>query len=133
MSFHHLQVWKNTIAFYMLIYYPENLLNILTNSSRLLENSLWFSCCFWIETKNIINLISVLVIWRCPCAGGRCLLWTVHSFGKTLLSFALFHFLLQVYAPTSNAEEAEVEQLFEDLQDLQELTPPKDVLFIIGD
>ena len=38
-----------------------------------------------------------------------------------------------VYAPTSNAEEAEVEQFYEDLQDLLELTPPKDVLFIIGD
>ena len=35
--------------------------------------------------------------------------------------------------PTSNAEEAEVEQFYEDLQDLLELTPPKDVLFIIGD
>ena len=40
---------------------------------------------------------------------------------------------LQVYAPTSNAEEAEVERFCEDLQDLLELTPPKDVLFIIGD
>ena len=40
---------------------------------------------------------------------------------------------IQVYAPTSNAEEAEVEQLYEDLQDLLELTPQKDVLFIIGD
>ena len=39
----------------------------------------------------------------------------------------------QVYAPTSNAEEAEVEWFFEDLQDLLELTPKKDVLFIIGD
>ena len=37
------------------------------------------------------------------------------------------------YAPTSNVEEAEVEQFFEDLQDLLELTPKKDVLFIIGD
>ena len=37
------------------------------------------------------------------------------------------------YAPISNAEEAEVEQFYEDLQDLLELTPPKDVLFIIGD
>ena len=36
------------------------------------------------------------------------------------------------YAPTSNAEEAEVEWFYEDLQDLLELTPPKDVLFIIG-
>ena len=41
--------------------------------------------------------------------------------------------IIQVYAPTSNAEEAEVEWLYEDLQDLLELTPKKDVLFIIGD
>ena len=41
--------------------------------------------------------------------------------------------VVQVYALTSNAEEAEVEQFYEDLQDLLELTPPKDVLFIIGD
>ena len=41
--------------------------------------------------------------------------------------------VIQVYAPTSNAEEAEVEWFYEDLQDLLELTPPKDDLFIIGD
>ena len=41
--------------------------------------------------------------------------------------------VIQVYAPTSNAEEAEVEQFSEDLKDLLELTPKKDVLFIIGD
>ena len=41
--------------------------------------------------------------------------------------------VIQVCAPTSNAEEAEVEWFYEDLQDLLELTPPKDVLFIIGD
>ena len=41
--------------------------------------------------------------------------------------------VIQVYAPTSNTEEAEVEWFYEDLQDLLELTPPKDVLFIIGD
>ena len=41
--------------------------------------------------------------------------------------------VIQVYAPTSNAEEAEVERLYEDLQDLLELTLKKDVLFIIGD
>ena len=41
--------------------------------------------------------------------------------------------VIQVYAPTSNAEEAEVEQFYEDLQDLLERTPKKDVLFIIGD
>ena len=41
--------------------------------------------------------------------------------------------VIQVYTPTSNAEEAEVVQFSEDLQDLLELTPQKDVLFIIGD
>ena len=41
--------------------------------------------------------------------------------------------VIQVYAPTSKAEEAKVEQFYEDLQDLLELTPKKDVLFIIGD
>ena len=41
--------------------------------------------------------------------------------------------IIQVYAPTSNTEEAEIEQFYEDLQDLLELTPKKDVLFIIGD
>ena len=41
--------------------------------------------------------------------------------------------VFQVYAPTSNTEEAETEWFYEDLQDLLELTPKKDVLFIIGD
>ena len=41
--------------------------------------------------------------------------------------------VIQVYAPTSNAEEAEVQRFHEDLQDLLELTPPKDILFITGD
>ena len=41
--------------------------------------------------------------------------------------------VIQVYAPNNNAEEAEVEQFYEDLQGLLELIPPKDVLFIIGD
>ena len=41
--------------------------------------------------------------------------------------------VIQVYVPTSNPEEAEVEWFYEDLQDLLELTPKKDVLFIIGD
>ena len=40
---------------------------------------------------------------------------------------------MQVYAPTTDAEEAKVEQFYEDLQDLLELTPQKDVLFIIAD
>ena len=41
--------------------------------------------------------------------------------------------VIQVYVPTSNAEAAEVERCYEDLQDLLELIPQKDVLFIIGD
>ena len=41
--------------------------------------------------------------------------------------------IIQVYAPTSNTEEPEVERFYEDLQDILELTPKKDVLFIIGD
>ena len=41
--------------------------------------------------------------------------------------------VIQAYAPNDNAEEAEAEWFYEDLQDLLELTPPKDVLFIIGD
>ena len=41
--------------------------------------------------------------------------------------------VIQVYAPTTDAEEVEVDQFYEDLQDLLELTPNKDVFFIIGD
>ena len=55
-----------------------------------------------------------------------------HSF-PTRRSSDLNITVIQVYAPTSNAEEAEVEWFYEDLQDLLELTPKKDVLFIIGD
>ena len=54
---------------------------------------------------------------------------SVHSQGKPFSNT-----VIQVYVPTSNAEEAEVERFYEeDLQDLLELTPKKDVLFIIGD
>ena len=53
---------------------------------------------------------------------------SVHFQGKPLNIM-----VIQVYAPTSNAEEAEVEWFYEDLQDLLELTPKTDVLFIIGD
>ena len=52
---------------------------------------------------------------------------SVHFQGKPFNSM-----VIQVYAPTSNAEEAEVEQFYEDLQDLQKLKPQKDVLFFIG-
>ena len=54
--------------------------------------------------------------------------WSVHFQGKP---FNIT--VIQVYALTSNTEEAEIEQFYEDLQDLLELTPKKEVLFIIGD
>ena len=53
---------------------------------------------------------------------------SVHFQGKPLNIM-----VIQAYAPTSNTEEAEVERFYEDLQDVLELTPKKDVLFIIGD
>ena len=53
---------------------------------------------------------------------------SVHFQGKLFIIT-----VIQVYAPTSNAEEAEVKQSYEDLQDLLELTPEKDAIFIIGD
>ena len=53
---------------------------------------------------------------------------SVHFQGKPFNITAI-----QVYAPTNNAEEAEVERVYEDLQDLLELTPKKDILFIIED
>ena len=68
-----------------------------------------WSCLYWLyrtssflAAKNIINLISVLVIWWCPCvvfscvAGRGCLLWPMHFLGKTLLVFALFHSIFQL-------------------------------------
>ena len=54
--------------------------------------------------------------------------WSVRFQGKP---FNIM--VIQAYAPTSSAEEADIEQFYEDLQDLLELTPKKDVLFIIGD
>ena len=54
--------------------------------------------------------------------------WYVHFQGKP---FNIT--VIQVYAPTSNVEKAEIELFYEDLHDLLELTPKKDVLFIMGD
>ena len=53
---------------------------------------------------------------------------SVHYQGKPFIIT-----VIQVYALTSNAEEAEVEWFYEDLQDLLKLTPPKNILFMIGD
>ena len=58
--------------------------------------------------------------------GRQCLLWYTYYYVFNIT-------VIQAYAPTSNAEEAEVEGFYEDLQDLLKLTSKKDVLFIIGD
>ena len=66
------------------------------------------------------------VVLRCNLKNDRKI--SVHFQGKP---FNIM--VIQVCAPTSNAEEAKVERFYEDLQDLLELTPKKDILFIIGD
>jgi len=61
----------------------------------------------------------------------RTLEWVAISFSFQGIPFKIT--VIQVYAPNSNAEEAEIGQFYEDLQDLLELTPKKYVLFILGD
>ena len=80
-----------------------------------------------------INGVAIMVnkrvrnaIFRCNLKNDRMI--SVCFQGKPFIIKAI-----QVYAPSSNAEEAEVEWLYEDLQDRLELTPKKDILFIIGD
>ena len=77
------------------------------------------------------NGIAIIVNKRVQlqfCNLKNCRMISVHFHGKP---FNIT--VIQAYAPTTNAEEAEIERFYEDLQDLLELTSPKDVLFIIGD
>ena len=74
----------------------------------------------------MVNKIIRNAVLGCSLKNDRMI--SVHFQGKT---FNIT--VIQVYAPTSNAEEAEVERFYEDLQDLLELTPKKDVLFITGE
>ena len=77
------------------------------------------------EVAIMVNKRVQNAVLKCNLKNDRMI--SVHFQGK------LFNItVIQVYAPTSNAEEAEVKQFYEDLQDLLESTPPKDVLFIIG-
>ena len=78
------------------------------------------------EVAIIVNKRVQNAVLACNLKNERMI--SVHFQGKT---FNIT--IIQVYAPTTNAEEAEVEQFYEDLQDLPELTPKKDVLFITGD
>ena len=74
----------------------------------------------------IVNKRAQDAVLRCNLKNDRII--SVHSQGKP---FNIT--VIQIYTLTSNVEESEVEQLYEDLQDLLELIPPKDVLFILGD
>ena len=74
----------------------------------------------------IVNKTVQIAVLGCTLKNDRMI--SVHFQGKT---FSMT--VIQVYAPISNVEEAEVDRVYEDLQDLLELTPKKDVPFIIGD
>ena len=78
------------------------------------------------EVDIIVNKRVQKAVFGCNLKKNRMI--SVHFQGK---QFNIT--VIQVYAPTNNAEEAEVEWFYEDLQDLLELTPKKDVIFIIGD
>ena len=85
----------------------------------------------------IVRLSKAHFISHSRMSGSRWVItpsWLSGSWRSFLYSSSCHCFLISsVYAPTSNAEEAEVERFYEDLQDLLELTPQKDVLFILGD
>ena len=78
------------------------------------------------------NGVALMVIKRVQHAVLGCNLKNNRMISVCLQSKPFNITVIQVYAPTSNTEEAEVERFYEDLQDLLELTPQKDVLFIIG-
>ena len=90
-------------------------------------------CIYYCRQESLrINGVAIIVSKRVQNAVLGCNLNDLCSFPRQTIQYHG----IQVYAPTSNSEEAEVEQFYEDLQDLLELTPQKDqkdVLFIIGD
>ena len=79
------------------------------------------------------NEVAIMVNKRVRNAGLGCNLKNERMISDRFQGKSFNITVIQVYALTSNAEEAEVERFYEDLQDLLELTPQKDVLFIIGD
>ena len=79
------------------------------------------------------NGVAIIVNKRIPNAVLGCNLKNYRMFSVRFQGKPFNITVIQVYAPKSNAEEAEIERFYEDLQDLLELTPEKDVLFIIGD
>ena len=79
------------------------------------------------------NAVAIIVNKRVQNAVLRCSLKTDRMISACFQGKPFNITLIQVYALTSNAKEAEAEQFYEDLQDLLELTPPKNILFVIGD
>ena len=79
------------------------------------------------------NGVAIMVNKRVPKAVFGCSLKNDRMISVHLQGKPFNITVIQVYAPISNAEEAEVERFYKDLHDLLELTPPKDVPFIIGD
>ena len=79
------------------------------------------------------NGVAIMVNKRVPNAVFGCNLKNDRMISVRLQGKPFNITVIQVYAQTSNTEETEVEQFYEDLQDLLELTPQKDILFIIGD
>ena len=79
------------------------------------------------------NGVAIMVNKRVRNAGLRCNLKNDRMISVRLQGKPFNITVIQVYTPTSNAEETEVERFYKDLQDLLELTPKKDVLFTIGD
>ena len=82
-------------------------------------------CCS-MSSSNMVNKRVQNAVLGCNIKNNRMI--SVHFQGKPFNKT-----VIHVYAPTSNTEEAEVERFYENLQDLLEITPKKDVLFIIGD
>ena len=79
------------------------------------------------------NRVAIMVNKRVWCAVLGCNLKNNRTISVRFQGKPFNITVIQVYAPTSNAEETEVERFYEDLQDLLELTTQKDVLFILGD
>ena len=113
-----------------------------------MRKSLWYCwkelCALLIFTctppTQVLNLFEFLLLPLTGCGTLDKLLLLCVSIFLSWKEYNLCSFLrqtiqyhIQVFAPTSNTEEAEVELFYEDLQDLLELTPQKDVIFIIGD
>ena len=88
---------------------------------------------YWGQESPRRNAVAVIVNKRVQNAVLGCNLKNDRMISVHLQGKPLNITVIQVYAPTSNAEEAEVEWFYEDLQDILELTPKRDVLFIIGD